>query len=58
MSFFGALKSVVYEALINSEMDLVARILYPAAIIQENPGIFDRLCQCIDSNGGHIKHLV
>lgn len=64
--FWGALKSVVYATPVNSDEDLVARIVCAAADIQQTAGIFERVRQsmvrrcnaCIASNGGNIEHLL
>ena len=49
-----------------TELDLVARNVCDTADIQQNVGIFQRICQfmvrrcnaCIASNGGNIEHLL
>ena len=47
MDFFlsGAIKNLVYDTLVNSEMDLVARISIAATMIIETPGIFEHVRQ-------------
>ena len=41
----GAIKNLVYDTLVNSEMDLVARISIAATMIIETPGIFEHVRQ-------------
>ena len=64
--FWSALKSVVYATPVNLELDLVSRIVCAARDIQQNAGIFQRVCQsmvrwcnaCISSNCGNTEHLL
>ena len=60
------MKSMVYETDIDSEEDLVLRIVRAAAEIREYPGIFGRVRQCMarrctvcqDVNGRVFQHLL
>lgn len=68
LDFFlwGAIKCVVYRDPVESEMDLVARLVCAAATIKETPGVFDRVrqsmlrrCQaCLASDGANFEHLL
>lgn len=68
LDFFlwGALKAIVYHDPVESEMDLVARLVCAAATIKETPGVFDRVrqsmlrrCQaCLVSDGANFEHLL
>ncbi|GFV99826.1 hypothetical protein TNCV_5081861 [Trichonephila clavipes] len=60
-------EEAVYDASVNSGMDVVARISIAAAMIHETPGIFERLCQSMslrcrkykNANGQNIaEHLL
>ena len=46
---WGYMKSMVYETDIDSEEDLVARIVSAAAEVRETPGIFGRVRQSMAS---------
>ena len=60
------MKSMVYETDIDSEEDLVARIVSAADEVRESPGIFGRVRQsmarrrtvCLDVNGRVFQHLL
>ena len=45
--FFGYTKSLIYKAPVESEVDLVVRILVAAGKIAEDPRIFERVRQSI-----------
>ncbi|GFQ69425.1 transposable element Tcb1 transposase [Trichonephila clavata] len=62
----GALKSAEYATPVNLQMDLIAGIIYAAADIKKNPGVFERVHQsmlrrcntCFASNGGNFEHIL
>ncbi|GFX88257.1 hypothetical protein TNCV_1066731 [Trichonephila clavipes] len=62
----GAMKGLVYDTPVVSEMDLVARISIAAARIREIPGVFEdvrqsmsRRCRaCIHANGRNFEHFL
>ena len=64
--FWGALKIAVYVTPVNSELDLVARIVCAAVDIQQSAGIFQSVRQsmvrrcnaCFASNGSNIEHFL
>ena len=68
LDFFlwGYMKSMVYETDVDSEEDLVARIVSAAGRIRETPGIFGRVREikarrftvCLDVNGREFQHLL
>lgn len=68
LDFFpcGVLKGAVYEIPIESDIDLVTRIVYAVADIQANSGVLERVhlsmfrrCNaCIFCNGGNFEHFV
>ncbi|GFX02091.1 DUF4817 domain-containing protein [Trichonephila clavipes] len=68
LDFFlwGAMKGLVYDTPVVSEMDLVARISIAAARIREMPGVFEdvrqsmsRRCRaCIHANGRNFEHFL
>ena len=68
LDFFlwGNMKSMVFETNIDSEEDLVARIVSAAAEVRETPGIFGRVRQsmarrctvCMDVKGRVFQHFV
>ena len=68
LDFFlwGYMKSLVYETPVESEEDLLARIMAAAQEIQETPGIFERVYEnmlrrcnvCIELGGRHIEQLL
>ena len=63
---WGHLKSLVYSTPINSEDDLLERIVSSCERIRNTPGIFQhvrdsmkkRVVACIDVSGGHFEHLL
>ncbi|GFW76771.1 DUF4817 domain-containing protein [Trichonephila clavipes] len=68
LDFFlwGAMKGLVHDTPVVSEMDLVARISIAAARIREMPGVFEdvrqsmsRRCRaCIHANGRNFEHFL
>lgn len=60
------MKSLVYENPVDSEQDLIGRILAAAGEVSDNPGMLRRVrtslqqrCRlCIEKNGGHFEHLL
>ncbi|GFW46040.1 DUF4817 domain-containing protein [Trichonephila clavipes] len=68
LDFFlwSAMKGLVYDTPVVSEMDLVARISIAAARIREMPGVFEdvrqsmsRRCRaCIHANGRNFEHFL
>ena len=68
LDFFlwGAMKELVYETPVDSEEDLVARIVDAAAQIAEKPNVFasvresvhGRYEKCIEVHGGHFEQLL
>ena len=61
------MKSLVYETPVDTEQDLVARIIAAAGDIRDNANtIFPRVRQsvqtrcrlCIERNGGHFEQLL
>lgn len=68
LDFFlwGHMKNLVYATPVESEQDLVARIVAAAGEITDNPQIFEgvrqsleRRCRlCINQNGSHFEHLL
>ncbi|GFX43429.1 transposable element Tcb1 transposase [Trichonephila clavipes] len=63
---WGAMKGLVYDTPVVSEMNLVARISIAAARIREMPGVFEdvrqsmpRRCRaCIHANGRNFEHFL
>lgn len=63
---WGHMKSLVYETPVESEEDLVARILAAAQEIETTPGTFDRMYTnmlrrinaCIATGGRNFEHLL
>jgi hypothetical protein len=63
---WGHVKSLVYETPIESEQDLIGRIVEAFARISETPGVFDRVRQslhrrlnaCIGTDGRHFEQLL
>ena len=59
---WGALKSAVYTAAMDSEMDLLVRIICAAADIQQNASVLERVRQsdgaCITNNGRNFEQLL
>lgn len=63
--FWGTMKDLVYETPVDSEEDLVARIVAAADVIREKPRVFARIRQslldrcraCIEAEGGHFEHI-
>ena len=68
LDFFlwGAMKNVVYETPVDSEIELVCRIDEAAEEIAEIPEVFqsvrrsfyERCVKCAEVNGGHYEHLL
>ena len=68
LDFFlwGALKAIVYQDPVTSEMELVARLSCAAAKIKETPGVFNRVRQsmlrrcraCLRSDGTNFEYLL
>ena len=60
------MKTLVYEAPVETQQDLVARIQVAAGIIRDRPGIFQRVrhdiisryTKSIKVGGGHIEHFL
>jgi len=60
------MKRLVYETPVQSEEDLVARIVVASDIIQNTPGIFDRIIfnmlrrynTCLECHGQSFEHLL
>lgn len=63
---WGHLKSLVYAVPINTREQLLERIQAGCQQIRNNPGVFWRVRRswmrrarsCVESNGGHIEHLL
>lgn len=63
---WGRVKNLVYQSPIDSEEELVARIIAACGSIGESPFIFDRVRQslirrcelCIDVRGGQFEHIL
>ena len=63
---WGHMKRLVYETPVQSEEDLVARIVVASDIIQNTPGIFDRIIfnmlrrynTCLECHGQSFEHLL
>nr|CAI5842924.1 unnamed protein product [Callosobruchus analis] len=63
---WGYMKSLVYDAIVESEEELIGRIYAAAAIIQSDPTLFcrtrysmhKRCRQCIQVNGQHFEQLL
>ncbi|GFW07589.1 DUF4817 domain-containing protein [Trichonephila clavipes] len=63
---WGAMKGLVHDTPVVSEMDLVARISIAAARIREMPGVFEDVRQsmsrryraCIHANGRNFEHFL
>lgn len=68
LDFFlwGHTKTLIYEIPIDTEEDLVARIIAAANHIQNIPEVFERVRQsmfrrcrlCVEVNGGRFEHLL
>lgn len=60
------MEKMVYETPVESEEDLVARVVLAGEEIRYNPGTFARMREnwlaridlCIEQNGGHFEHLL
>lgn len=60
------MKSIVHATPVDSNTDLISRLVYAAADIQHIPGAFKQIIQsmvqqyhaCIDNNGGHFDILL
>ena len=62
MNFFlrGHIKALIYTSPVDSEADVIARIVEAAANLKQQPGIFEgtRFCQlCIEVGGRTFEHL-
>ena len=67
LDFFlwGDVKSLVYETPVVTVEDLIARISVVCEVVQQTPGIFERVRQnnirrctaCIDAGGHHFEQL-
>ena len=66
LSLWGHIKALNYTSPVDSEKDLLARIVESTAIIRQQPGIFDRTRQsmllrrrlCIEVGGRTFEHLL
>ena len=68
LDFFlwGTMKDLVYATPVDSEEDLVARIVDAAALISERRGVFKavrrslhrRYVKCVEVRGNHFEHLL
>lgn len=68
LDFFvwGYLKSLVYETPVDTDMELIARIVAACNVIRNMPGVFQqvrqnliRRCQaCNEIGGRHFEHLL
>ena len=64
--FWGHVKSLVYETPVQSEQDLIGRIVEASARIAETAGVFERVRQslhrrfqaCIAADGRHFEQLL
>lgn len=64
--FWGTMKDLVYASPVESEEDLVGRIVDSAALITEMPNVFedvrrslhDRCMKCVQVNGGNFEQLL
>ena len=64
--FWGAMKELVYATPVDSELDLVGRIVAAAGDITEIRNVFgsvrqslqERFEKCVQANGGHFEHLL
>lgn len=64
--FWGAMKDRVYATPVESELDLIGRIVVAAGDIAVIPNVFDsvrrsllrRLEKCVEVNGGHFEQLL
>lgn len=65
-SIWGHLKTLVYKTPVQDLEDLRNRIIVSCRVIQDTPGIFDRirgsmrrrLDACVMAEGGHFQHLI
>jgi hypothetical protein len=68
MDFFlrNHIKALIYMSPVDSEEDLIARIIEVASTIRRQPGIFERTCHfllrrrrlCIEVGGRTFEHLL
>ena len=64
--FWGTMKDLVYATPVETEEDLVGRIVDAAAVTAEMPGVFNnvrrslaaRFTRCVQVNGDHFEHLL
>lgn len=65
-STWGHLKTLVYKTPVQDLEDLRNRIIASCRVIQDSPGIFDRIRRsmrrrvdsCVMAGGGHFQHLI
>jgi hypothetical protein len=63
---WGHIKALTYTSPVDSEKDLLARVVESAATIRQQPCIFERTCQsllfrlrlCIEVAGRTFEHLL
>lgn len=63
---WGAMEDHVYATPVESEEDLIARVVMAGEAIRQDPGVFARVraawlerCQkCVEQNGGHVEHVL
>jgi hypothetical protein len=68
LDFFlwGHIKSLVYETPVETQGELIARILAACLVVRQTPGIFERVRQnflrrcttCIEAGGRHFEQLL
>jgi hypothetical protein len=63
MNFFlwGHIQALIYTSPVDSEADLIARIVEAAATLKQQPGIFGGTCfcrLCIEVGGCTFQHLL
>ena len=64
--YWGHLKNMIYQTPVESEVELIGRLVDAAARITETPGVFERvrhslsrrLQACIEANGQNFEHLL
>uniref|UniRef100_A0A1Y1L9V9 Uncharacterized protein n=1 Tax=Photinus pyralis TaxID=7054 RepID=A0A1Y1L9V9_PHOPY len=62
---WGVMEAHVYETPVESEEDLIARVVMAGEAVRQDIGVFTRVrgewlarCRkCIENNGGHVEHL-
>ena len=63
---WGHIKALIYTSPVDSEEDLIARVVETAVTIRQRPGIFERTRQillrrcvlCIEVGGRKFEHLL